>query len=94
MRLLGHDAILRCGLVELAHDAAVDVALISCGLDIESGRRRLIMEKLPTGLTVDETMARYAAHLDARLRETPEHWMMWHEARAIFAGPRVPDPLG
>lgn len=87
VRLLGHEAILRCGLVELARDAAVDVALVSCGLDIESGRRRLIMEKLPAGLTIEETMARYAAHLDARLRETPEHWMMWHEARAIFTRP-------
>ena len=60
------------------------IALFSFGLDFRTGRRDLRVELLPAGLDVEQVLARYAAHLDARLREAPESWQIWREAPAMF----------
>jgi hypothetical protein len=58
--------------------------LLSCGFDFASGRRELHIETLPDGLDVDGMLARYARHLDARLREAPAAWHLWRDASTIF----------
>ena len=74
-----------CGLAELAVQTGVPVTLFSAGLDPDSGRRQLWMENLPAGIAVEEVMARYAAHLQQRLRDAPQFWQVWREAPAIFS---------
>jgi hypothetical protein len=84
VRLLDAQARLPCGLLQLAAAADVPVTLLSCGIDIETGRRRLWIEPLPRGLDIPEMLARYARHLEARVHAAPEAWHMWHEAGSIF----------
>jgi hypothetical protein len=87
VELLGRRARLPYGLLQLAASAGVRVVLLSCGLDVASGRRALHVEMLPEGLDVDGMLARYAGHLDARLREAPAAWHLWRDASAIFVEP-------
>lgn len=82
--LLGRPARLPPRLVELAAAARVPVLTFSCGFDAASGRRRLVLERLPAGLDAGGLVERYARHLDGCLQHSPESWMMWHEARSIF----------
>jgi hypothetical protein len=91
VRLLDAEALFPSGLLQLAVDGNIPVTLLSCGLDLKTGRRRLRMERVPAGCSVAELAERYAAHLDARLRESPEAWHMWHETGAIFIGS---EPVG
>jgi hypothetical protein len=72
------------GLVHLAEREGATLAIISCGLDPDSGRRTLRVETLPPATPVGVAMARYAQHLDRRLRETPEAWQLWQEATRMF----------
>ncbi|HEY0178628.1 MAG TPA: hypothetical protein VGC30_03220 [Dokdonella sp.] len=71
------------GLARLAVDSNSRVTLISCGLDFERGLRELRIEPLPRSSAV-EILRNYARHLDSRLRTSPESWIMWREACAIF----------
>lgn len=83
--LLGHEARFPYGLLRLAAGANVPVTLFSVGLDIADGRREIRIETLPAGTAPEAALARYAAHLDARLRDTPAYWQIWREAAAVFA---------
>lgn len=85
VRLLDRPAELSTRLATLAAEARAPVLIFSCGFDAASGRRRLVLEPLPAGLDAGELVDRYARHLDECLRRSPESWMMWHEARSIFA---------
>ncbi|HEX5122939.1 MAG TPA: hypothetical protein VFV97_06815, partial [Rhodanobacteraceae bacterium] len=87
VELLGRRARFPCGLLQLAASAGVRVVLMSCGFDFASGRRMLHVETLPDGLDVDAMLARYAAHLDARLHEAPAAWHLWRDAATIFVEP-------
>jgi hypothetical protein len=60
------------------------LAVFSCGLDFESGRRDIRVETLPRELSPEQIMQRYAAHLQSRLREAPAAWQIWREAPAMF----------
>jgi hypothetical protein len=83
--LIGEVARLPAGLVELARQVRTSVAIFSCGFDPHTGRRNLAIERMEAStIDVDEVLARYARHLDTRLRQASECWMMWHEAHAIF----------
>jgi hypothetical protein len=84
VELLGRAARFPYGLLQLAASAGVSVVLLSCGLDPASGRRELRVETLPQGLDVEGMLARYASHLDARLREAPAAWHLWRDAPTIF----------
>ena len=83
--LFDHIARLPVGLAQLAIDANSPITLFSAGLDSNSGRRTLRIESLPATVTLEEAMRRYAAHLDARLRECPAFWQIWRDAPAMFA---------
>ncbi len=72
------------GLARLGSETSAQTAVFSFGLDFDTGRRDLRIETLPPGLSPDEVLQRYAAHLDARLRAAPEAWQIWREAPAIF----------
>jgi hypothetical protein len=72
------------GLVRLAAEAPARIAFFSFGLDFQTGRRDLRIDAVPEGLTPAQVLQRYAAHLDARLREAPEAWQIWREAPAMF----------
>ncbi|HET6546742.1 MAG TPA: hypothetical protein VFG55_08365, partial [Rhodanobacteraceae bacterium] len=72
------------GLARLAERAGVGVVLFSCGLDPRNGRRNLRVETLAAGTAANETMRRYAAHLNRRLREESAYWQIWREARTLF----------
>ncbi|MGH8171504.1 MAG: hypothetical protein ACREPX_00060 [Rhodanobacteraceae bacterium] len=82
--LLDGQVRLPSGLVRLAETSGTRVVLLSCGLDFDTGRRRLRIETLAEGLDVAGVLTRYAGHLDARLHDAPEAWHMWHEADLIF----------
>lgn len=84
VELLGRRARFPYGLLQLAASAGVRVVLMSCGFDFASGRRVLHVETLPDGLDVEGMLARYAGHLDARLREAPAAWHLWRDASTIF----------
>lgn len=83
---LGAPARLPDGLVSLAAAAGVPVTLIACGLDVETGRRRLYLERLPAGLAVPESVQRYATWLEQRIREAPGFWQPWSRLPAFRAG--------
>lgn len=85
IELLDRPARFPQGLLALAKQAQVPVALFSFGLDFATGRRQLRLECLADGFSPADAMSRYAAHLDARLREQPAAWQVWREAPAIFA---------
>jgi hypothetical protein len=85
--LLGRPVRLPFGLARIAQETGTAVTLFSVGVDWNSGARDLAIEVLPAGADAAVVMARYIAHLDARLRAAPEAWLMWHEAHAIFAPP-------
>jgi hypothetical protein len=72
------------GLAELGVQSGARITLFSAGLDAATGRRRLWVEDLPAGLSLEEIMRRYAAHLHARLGENPEFWQIWNAASAMF----------
>jgi len=72
------------GLARLARELDIPVSIVSFGLDFATGRRELRIENLPAGCAAEQTMQRYAAHLDARLREAPEAWQIWREAALFF----------
>lgn len=82
--LLGRAVRLPSGLLDRI-DVACATAIFSCAIDLRTGRRCLRIEPLGESEGVETMLQRYAAHLDARLRENPEYWMMWHESSAIFA---------
>jgi hypothetical protein len=82
--LLGRSAHLPTGMARIAVSANVPIALISCGLDPNSGQRDIRVETLTSGLTLEQVMQRYAAHLDMRLREIPAYWQIWREAPGLF----------
>lgn len=83
-QVLGRELRLPSGLAELAGRAGVPVAIFSCGLDPDTGGRTLRIETLPSGSSTGEIMARYAAHLDRRLREQPAYWHLWSAAAEMF----------
>ncbi|WP_343788241.1 hypothetical protein [Dokdonella soli] len=83
--LLGRSAWLPSRLPELAVSRDVPVAILSCGFNIDNGRRTLRLESVSQAADVALVLAHYAAHLDARLRGQSEFWMMWHEAPSMFA---------
>lgn len=90
VNLLGRPMRLPYGLLECT-DVPCSRAIISCAVDLRDGRRRLRIEPLDPHTDVDTLLQRYAAHLDARLHESPESWMMWHEAPAMFV--QAPEPV-
>ena len=92
--LLGRVARLPSRLPALAASHAVPTTILSCGFDIHSGRRTLRMERVPESADVASMLARYAAHLDARLRAQPEFWIMWHETPSMFVGANAPRAAG
>lgn len=84
MGLLDGRARFPLGLAHLAVGAGAGISLFSAGLDPGSGRRKLWIENLPAGVSAEETMRCYIAHLDQRLRAMPEFWQIWREAPLIF----------
>ncbi|HEX4481663.1 MAG TPA: hypothetical protein VH082_12680 [Rudaea sp.] len=91
--LFGRNAVLPIGLARLAIDAGSPITLFSAGFDPQTGRRLLRIESLPNESSLDDIMRRYAAHLDARLRERPAFWQIWRDAPAIFVEARVDQAL-
>lgn len=82
--LLDGEVVLPSGLAHLAVAAGVPVLLVSCALDMATGRRRLRIEPLPAGLDADAIMRRYVLHLQQRLQEEPAHWQLWSAAGAML----------
>lgn len=82
--LLGSRVRFPAGLVRIADERKIPLALFSCGLDFESGQRDIRIETLLPGLTSEQIMLRYAMHLESRLRETHAAWQIWREAPAMF----------
>ena len=82
--LLGGCVRFPAGLVRIAVERKLPLALFSCGLDFESGQRDIRIEVLPRDLMPEQIMQRYAAHLESRLRVTPAAWQIWREAPAMF----------
>lgn len=82
--LLDGEVVLPSGLAHLAVAAAAPVLLMSCALDMATGRRQLRMESLPAGLDAEAIMSRYVAHLQQRLYEEPAHWQLWSAAGAML----------
>lgn len=82
--LLGRKVHFPTGLAALAAQARVPVAIVSCGLDMDSGRRRLHLEILPAGLTADEILRRYTDHLQRRIETEPAQWQAWPQAPVYF----------
>ncbi len=83
IHLLGRAVRLPIGLAMLAQQAGVPARIISCGLDWDSGHRRLFLEILPAGLR-REVVRRYAAHLERRIETEPALWHAWPQAPAYF----------
>jgi len=83
--LLGRSVQWPTRLLDVAAEADVPVTVFSCGFDADSGRRRLRVEPLGR-IDAASAVQRYAAHLERRLHEAPELWMMWHEFPAMLAG--------
>ena len=83
--LLGRNLRFPIGLAVLAEQAGTSTSIISCGLDMDSGRRRLHLEFLPAGLEANEVMRRYTAHLERRIETEPAQWQAWPQAPAYFA---------
>ena len=83
--LLGRNLRFPVGLAALAEQAGASISIISCGLDMDSGRRRLHLEFLPPGLGADEILRRYAAHLERRIETEPAQWQAWPQAPEYFA---------
>ena len=84
--LYGREARFPYGLARIAVDAAVPVVLFSLGLDVDTGMRDLRIETLTDCSDAPAVMQAYVQHLDRRLREHPEAWLLWGEAGAIFGG--------
>ena len=87
--LYGREAHFPYGLARIAVDIAAPVVLFSLGLDLETGRRDLRIEMLTAGDDAQSIMQAYARHLDRRLHEHPEAWLLWRDAGAIFAGTQL-----
>ncbi|HEY0231827.1 MAG TPA: hypothetical protein VGC55_11295 [Dokdonella sp.] len=83
--LLGEPARLPARLLAVAAKQRVPITIFSCGFDAASGRRTLRMETLDASVDIESALARYAALLEACLREASEFWMMWHQCAAIFS---------
>lgn len=88
VRLLGHTVRFPTGLAALATQAGVPTAIVSCGLDVDSGRRRLYLEILPSGIATTEIVRRYAAHLARRIETEPAQWQTWPQAAQYFGSTR------
>ncbi len=84
VQLCGRNVRFPVGLATLANRAGVGCSIVSCGLDMESGRRSLHVEVLPAELGVDEIMRRYAAHLERRIETNPAQWQAWPQAVHLF----------
>lgn len=78
--LLGQPARLRLGLAALAERSQAPVMIFTCGLDFNSGRRKLVLQSLPAGTSAENMVKAYAAHLQSRLQEQPAAWSMWPQA--------------
>lgn len=72
------------GLARLAIETSSRIVIFSFGLNFDSGQRNIKIETLPAGITLEAATRCYVAHLDLRLRESPESWHMWHEAPMMF----------
>lgn len=84
VNLFGYTLHFPTGLASLATQAHTPIAIISCGLDMESGRRRLYLQVLPAGLEPEEIVRRYATHLQRRIETEPAKWQAWPQAPAYF----------
>lgn len=82
--LLGRALHFPIGLAALALHAGVPITIVSCGLEMDSGRRRLHLEILPPGLEPEEIVRRYAAHLERRIETEPAQWQAWPQVPAYF----------
>lgn len=92
---LGQRARLPVGLAALAVDAGVAISGICCGLDVASGRRRLVVHAIPPGLPVDAVVRRYAAQVTAQIAVQPALWQLWPQAPLYWATPDGnPAPIG
>lgn len=82
--LLGRQALLRSGLAQLAGELAVPVTLFACGLDPQTGRRRLHLESLPLGLPTEAVVTAYATMLGRRIGAQPAAWHGWPHAAQLW----------
>ena len=82
--LCGRSVHFPVGLAALAVRAGVASTIVSCGLDMDSGRRHLHVEVLPQGLETDEIVRRYAGHLERRIETGPAQWQAWPRAAHYF----------
>lgn len=86
--LLGHDALMPLGVVQLAQRAGVPVVPFWCGFDLVDGHRFLhIGAPRPS----DDPVAaarELAADLDRLLREAPWAWHLWAQWPGFLAPPR------
>lgn len=85
VQFLGHQTWFRSGLTGLALRSNAPITLLSCGLDMRTGRRRLHVEVLPDGLDAEVVLKRYTAHLEKRIETEPAQWHVWPQASAYFA---------
>lgn len=78
VRLLGNDASLPDGMLDLARDAGVPVVPYWMEYDLERGTRRFVIGE-PLDPADPGTLQKLADLLDAAVRKTPSAWFFWPE---------------
>jgi lauroyl/myristoyl acyltransferase len=82
--LVGRQAQVPNGLMRLAVDQQLPVALFLTGIDFDTGQRTLTIQHLGVFASVDALAARSFACLDEAIRNSPPSWHFWSEAPRFF----------
>lgn len=84
--LLGRAARVPRGLLRLAAEQGLPVAVFVVGIDLTTGRRYLHIHNMPTvqGMDADALTRDVFAHLQAAIEREPAAWHFWAEAPRFF----------
>lgn len=77
----------RSGIIKLAQSIDRPVASFTVAIDWDTGRRRLDLNRIPSGLDVRQLTDRLNAQFLSALEAQPEQWFYWPGSRAFLVRP-------
>jgi phosphatidylinositol dimannoside acyltransferase len=77
------------GLMRLAVEHQVPVALYYTAINFETGQRTLVIKNLGVLTSVDEFAEKAFSELDQMIRDSPPTWHLWSEVPRFFKSPEV-----
>jgi hypothetical protein len=82
---LGEPAYFASGVINIAVNQGIPVVPFSIGLDYETGKRQLHIEKPITGKSTHDTMSDISKFFDLMVRNQPTAWHLWHLHQAFLS---------